>query len=128
MNRRANGLHYDFVGIRDRGDGIIGPSDLIILRDEEGQRHEYYLGDDQARRFLRGMGAEVEEIEGLSWGQAQGRLAYLHHMRRAMQKAQAGDAAGLDAELHEAEQCARMAQMNFDMAKAQEMRSLLRQH
>ncbi|HSA60136.1 MAG TPA: hypothetical protein VLJ37_10680 [bacterium] len=128
MNRRENGLHYDFVGIRDRGDGVIGPTDLIIVRDEDGARHEYYLGDDQARRFLRGMGTEVEEIEGLPWGQAQSRLAYLHHMRCAMRKAQAGDAAGLDEELRQAEECARMAEMNFDMEKAQEVRSLLSQH
>jgi hypothetical protein len=128
MSRRANGLHYDFVGIRDRGDGVIGPTDLIIVRDEEGQRHEYYLGDDQARSFLHAMGAEVEEIEGLPWGQAQSRLAYLHHMRCAMRKAQAGDPAGLDEELQQAEQCARMAQMNFDMGRAQEIRSLLNRH
>jgi hypothetical protein len=128
MGRRANGQGYDFVGIRDRGDGVIGPKDLIIVRDEEGQRHEYYLGDDQARNFLKGMGAEVEEIEGLPWGQAQNRLAYLHHMQCAMRKAKAGDAAGLDAELSQAERCARMAQIAFDLGRAQEMRSLLNRH
>lgn len=128
MSRRTNGNGYEFVGIRDRGDGVIGPTDLIILRDQEGRRHEYYLGDDQARKFLHSMGMKVEELSGLTWGQAQGRLSYLHHMRCAMRCAQNGDSAGLDAELREAEQCARMAQTSFDMGRAEEMRNLARQH
>lgn len=125
--QRSNGFHYDFVGIRDHGDGVIGPRDLIILRDEDGRRHEYYLGDEQAQSFLRSLGTDVEEISGLSWGQAQSRLSYLHHMQQAMRKAQAGDSAGLNDELQQAEQCARMGQMSFDAGRAQEMRSLLQQ-
>jgi hypothetical protein len=128
MSRRTNGNHYEFVGIRDRGDGVIGPTDLIILRDEQGRRHEYYLGDPQARDFLHGIGLELEDLNGLAWGQAQSRLSYLHHMRCAMRRAEAGDSAGLDAELHEAEQCARMAEMSFDMGKAQKIREMARHH
>ena len=128
MSRKSNGNGYEFVGIRDRGDGVIGPRDLIILKDQAGRRHEYYLGDDQARNFLHAMGLEVEELSGLSWGQAQNRLSYLHHMRCALRCAKNGDSTGLDEELHQAEQNARMANMSFDMAKAQEIRAIARQH
>lgn len=124
--RRSNGFHYDFVGIRDHGDGVIGPRDLIILRDEEGRRHEYYLGDDKAQEFLQSMGTGVEEISGLSWGQAQSRLFYLHHMKLAMTMAEAGDSSRLDEELQQAEQCARMGQMSFDAGRAQEIRAMAR--
>jgi len=123
----SNGFHFDFVGIRDHGDGVIGPRDLIIVRDGDGRRHEYYLGDEKAQRFLQWMGTDFEEISGMSWGQAQGRLAYLHHMKLAMDKAKMGDSAGLNDELQQAEQCARMAQMNFDAKRAQEMRQLIPQ-
>lgn len=125
---RTNGFHYDFVGIRDHGDGVIGPRDVIILRDEDGKRHEYYLGDDKAQRFLQSMGTAVEEISGLTWGQAQSRLFYLHHMKLAMNKAQQGDAVGMNEELQQAEQCARMGQMSFDSGRAQEMRGIAHQH
>lgn len=128
MSRRTNGNGYEFVGIRDRGDGVIGPRDLIILKDHEGRRHEYYLGDDKARNFLHSMGMEVEDLSGMTWGQAQSRLSYLHHMKCALRCAQSGDSAGLDQELQQAEQSARMAQTSFDMGKAQEMRQLARQH
>src|SRR5262249_44424969 len=106
----------------------IGPKDLIILKDQEGRRHEYYLGDDQARKFLHTMGTEVEELAGLTWGQAQNRLAYLYHMRCALRCAQRGDFEALDEQLRLAEQNARMANMPFDMGKAQEMRAMARQH
>jgi hypothetical protein len=74
------------------------------------------------------MGLEVEELSGLSWGHAQNRLSYLHHMRCALRCAQNGDSAGLDEELNQAEQNARMANMAFDMAKAQEIRAIVRSH
>jgi hypothetical protein len=38
MSRKSNGNGYEFVGIRDRGDGVIGPRDLIILKDQAGRR------------------------------------------------------------------------------------------
>lgn len=125
---KRNGFHFEFIGIRDGGDGVIGPRDRILLKDEEGRRHEYYLGDEQAQDFLKGMGTGVEEISGLTWGQAQSRLSYLHHMRLAMRKAQNGDSAGVDEELQQAEHCARMADMNFDNGKAQEVREIVHQN
>lgn len=127
MSRRTNGLHYEFIGIRDRGDGVIGPKDRIILKDELGHRHEYYLGDQQADLFLHDIGTGIQELSGLTWGEAQGRLAYLHHMSCAMKKAQAGDSAGLDQELQEAERCARRARLQFEAGKAQKMREIVRQ-
>ena len=128
MSRKSYGNGYEFVGIRDRGDGVIGPRDLIILKDPEGRRHEYYLGDDQARNYLHALGLEVEDLSGLTLGQAQNRLSYLHHMKCALRFAQNGDSAGLDQELRQAEQKARMANMSFDLAKAQQMRDMARQH
>ena len=65
-------------------------------------------------------------LSGLSWGKAQNRLSYLHHMKCAMKRAQAGDSAGLDEALQQAERCARMAEMTFDMGKAQEIRAMAR--
>jgi hypothetical protein len=128
MSRRTNGFHYEFVAIRDRGDGVIGLRDLIILKDEDGRRHEYYLGDEQAQSFLHDIGLEAKDLSGMSCGQAQNRLSYLHHMKCAMRKAQAGDSAGLDEALQQAERCARMAEMTFDMGKAQEIRAMARHH
>ena len=83
MGSKTHGGAYEFIGIRDRGDAIIGPRDKIILKDSQGQRHEFYLGDDQALAFLRELGVGPEEINGLSLGEAQERLAHLVYVKRA---------------------------------------------
>lgn len=82
MARRAHGGTYEFVGIRDRGDAIIGPHDKIILKDSEGRRHEFYLGDDQALAYLHTLGVRPEEINGLSLGEVQERLDRLYHKKK----------------------------------------------
>lgn len=83
MARKAHNGSYEFVGIRDHGDAVIGPRDKIVLKDAHGQRHEFYLGDDQALAFLRELGVGPEEINGLSLGEAQERLAHLVYVKRA---------------------------------------------
>lgn len=110
MNRKHAGNSYEFVGIRDRGDNVIGPRDRIVLKDSNGGRHEFYLGDEQSQEFLKSLGTSLQEIEGLSLGQAQGKLSYLHHMMlaRRMQE-NGGHVDALDEELRQAENSARMA-------------------
>ncbi|SRR5579885_3724115 len=121
MARRVNGLTYELVGVRDAGDGVMGFRDKIIVKDEFGRRHEYYLGDEQAETFLRELGLRLEDIEGLPFGMAQGKLAYVYHMIRARKLIELGDARAADEELRHAETGARMEDGLLDANKHQQI-------
>lgn len=121
MARRVNGLTYELVGIRDAGDGVMGLRDKVIVKDELGRRHEFYLGDEQAEIFLTELGLRLEDIEGLPFGEAQGKLSYIYHMSRARRLLDIGDARAADEELRQAESGARMADGLLDPAKHQQI-------
>lgn len=124
MARRMNGLVYEFVGLRDGGDGVVGLRDKIIVKDEFSQRHEFYLGDDQAAAILRGMGLSIKDVLGMPYGQAQGRLSFIYHMNRAQRLAANGDVMATDEELRLAENGARLADMIPDPHKAKAIEEL----
>jgi len=128
MARRMKGLTYELVGVRDAGDGVMGVRDKIIVKDEFGRRHEFYLGDEKAELFLRELGLRLEDVEGLPFGMAQGKLSFIYHMMCARNLAQSGDAKAADEELRQAENGARMADGVLDASKHQqieEVRSLV---
>ena len=127
MARRMNGLTYELVGIRDAGDGIMGLRDKMIVKDQTGRRHEFYLGDEQAEAFLGELGLSLEDVEGLPFGIAQGKLSYTYHMRCARSLMEHGEHKAASEELRQAESGARMADGVLDPAKHQqieEVRSL----
>lgn len=90
MARRLNGLTYELVGIRDAGDGVMGLRDKVIVKDETGRRHEFYLGDEQAEIFLHELGLNLEDIEGLPFSEAQGKLSHAYHLKTTIQREPSG--------------------------------------
>ncbi len=124
MARRMNGSAYEFVGLRDGGDGIVGLRDKIIVKDELGQRHEFYLGDEQAEPILAELGILLKDIIGLSYGRAQGKLSFLYHLNRAQSLADQGNVLATDQELKLAETGARLADTIPDPNKLQAIEEL----
>jgi hypothetical protein len=48
---------YDFVGIQDNGDSVVGSGDYLVVRDAQNREHRLAVGGAEANAFLSRIGA-----------------------------------------------------------------------
>ncbi|HSA59379.1 MAG TPA: hypothetical protein VLJ37_06805 [bacterium] len=108
----SSAAEYQFVEIRDNGDGIVGKGDRVVFRDEGGRRREYGISDRYVRGFLSNLG--VAKISGLTVGRAQAYIQYQALRQLAERSSREGNSEELARASNQMRGLAVNAGMTFD--------------